>query len=151
MAIESVTATPTGACCWIVCRTGTDNHRLPVPTEGHIQDDLVTPTLQRLAFLGLRPRASKGFVWRATHQSHAQCRLQHRPQAGSDQSPTQYQACSKEKRGTNEEGWHQKAAGEENLVWRRPLGQTRKGGTASPGKRSRAPVAAAENHSPGNC
>ena len=28
-----------------VCRTGTDNHQLPVPADSHIQDDLATPTL----------------------------------------------------------------------------------------------------------
>ena len=86
-----------------VYRTGTDNHQLPVPAEGQIQVDLTTPTLQTLAPLGLRPRALKGPVRRATHQSHTQCWQQHRPQAGSDQCPTRYQACSEEKRGTGEE------------------------------------------------
>ena len=28
-----------------VCRTGTDNHQLPVPADSQIQDDLATPTL----------------------------------------------------------------------------------------------------------
>ena len=56
-----------------VYRTGTDNHQLPVPAEGQIQVDLTTPTLQTLVSLGLRPRALKGPVRRATHQSHAQC------------------------------------------------------------------------------
>lgn len=114
-------------CCWqlqcqkvhaagAVCRTGTDNHRLTVPAEGQIQDDLATPILQTLTPLGLCPWAPKGPVGHATHQSHAQSGLQPRPQAGSDQSPTQYQACCEEKRSIGEEAWHQQAASEKYWV-----------------------------------
>lgn len=133
-----------------VCRTGTDNHQLTVPAEGQIQDDLATPILQTLTPLGLCPWAPKGPVWHATHQSHAQSGLQPRPQAGSDQSPTQYQACCEEKRSIGEEAWHQQAASEKYWVLKGAPGQTRKEGTASPRNRSQPPVAAAENHSSGN-
>ena len=71
--------------------------------------DLATPTLQTLAPLGLRPRALKGPVSFATHQSHVQWRLQHRPQAGSTKVWLNNQACCEEKRGTGQKAWNQHA------------------------------------------
>ena len=61
-----------------VCRTGTDNHQLPVPAERQIQDDWAMPTLQThlLDYVLVRQRDLRDVL--ATHQSHKDCNTDHR-------------------------------------------------------------------------